>query len=175
MELNTFYNLHYPFLKSWIHSWIHYTFLKSSIPFWHLPYFISKFPFLFPFHFIPCPALVVDSILLLLLLHFPPTVVDWKSCWKCRLKMFQSLKIRKRRILKKLLLLPALFLILSLPSSLPISFIKVLPLSPKIYCFQLPLLLPHPCLLCYSMPYYTLLYDSVFFFINCTIVLTRTL
>ena len=67
-------------------------FLKSSIPFHsgiiHIPYR--------NFRSIPYHALVVDSILLLLLLHFTPTVVV-------------SLKIRKRLILKKLLSLPALF------------------------------------------------------------------
>ena len=68
-------------------------FLKSFIPFhtgiFHIPYR--------NFRSIPYHALVVDSLLLLLLLHFPPTGVD-------------SLKIRKRLILKKLLPLPASFL-----------------------------------------------------------------
>ena len=32
-------------------------FLKSSIPFWHLPYSIPKFPFHSIFHSIPCPGL----------------------------------------------------------------------------------------------------------------------
>ena len=67
-----------------------------SIPFWHLPYSISKFPFYSIFHSTPYHALFVDSMLLLLLLHFTPTVVA-------------SLKIRKRLILKKLLPLPAPF------------------------------------------------------------------
>ena len=68
-------------------------YLKSSIPFhsgiFHIPYrnFCS----------IPYHAVVVNSILLLLLLlHFTPTVLG-------------SLKIRKRLILKKLLPLPAPF------------------------------------------------------------------
>ena len=71
-------------------------FLKSSIPFWHLPYSIPKFLFHSIFHFMQYHALVVDSILLLSLVHFTPTVVA-------------SLKIRKRLILKELLPLPAAF------------------------------------------------------------------
>ena len=67
-----------------------------SIPSWHLPYSIPKFPFHSIFHSIPYHAMFVDSILLSLLLHFTPTVVA-------------SLKIRKRLILKKLLPLPAPF------------------------------------------------------------------
>ena len=63
-----------------------------SIPFWHLPYSIPKFPY----HSISYQALVVDSILLLLWLDFTPTVAA-------------SLKIRKRLILKKMLSLPAPF------------------------------------------------------------------
>ena len=68
------------------------SFLKSSIPFhsgiFHIPYR--------NFHSIPYHALVVNSILLLLLKHFTPTVVA-------------RLKIRKRLIMKKLLPLPAPF------------------------------------------------------------------
>ena len=60
-------------------------FLKSSIPFWHLPYFIPKFPFHSIFHSIPYHALVVDSILLLLLQHFTPTVV---VSWKLKIATF---------------------------------------------------------------------------------------
>ena len=71
-------------------------FLKYSIPFWHLSYSILKFPFHSIFHFIQYHALVVDSILLLLFLHFTLTVVA-------------SLKFRKRLILKKLLPFPAPF------------------------------------------------------------------
>ena len=71
-------------------------FSKSSIPIhsgiFHIPYRNSRsIPFYFPYH-----ALVVDSVLLSLLLHFTPTIVA-------------SLKIRKRLILKKLLPLPAPF------------------------------------------------------------------
>ena len=71
-------------------------FLKSSIPvlcgIFHRPYQnFRSIPFSIPYH-----ALVVDSILLLLLLHFAPTVVA-------------KLKIRKRLILKKLLCFQLLF------------------------------------------------------------------
>ena len=71
-------------------------FLKFSIPIhsgiFHISYQnFRSIPFYFPYH-----ALVVDSVLLLLLLHFTPTIVA-------------SLKIRKRLILKKLFPLPAPF------------------------------------------------------------------
>ena len=72
------------------------SFLKFSIPFWHLSYSVPKFPFhSIPFS-IPYHALVFDLLLLLLLQNFTPTVVA-------------RLKIRKRLILKKLLTLPAPF------------------------------------------------------------------
>ena len=66
-----------------------------SIPLWGIFHISYRNFFSIPF-FIPFHALIVDSVLLLLLLHFTPTVVA-------------SLKFRKRLILKKLLPLPALF------------------------------------------------------------------
>ena len=67
------------------------------ISFWHLPYSIPKFqfhfiPFSFSFHTTPC----LSILLLILLLHFTPTIEA-------------RLKIRKRLILKKLLPLSAPF------------------------------------------------------------------
>ena len=65
-----------------------------SIPFWHLPYSIPKFPFHSNFHSIPCH--VCRFYLIIIIVTFYRNVVA-------------SLKIRKRLILKKLLPLPAPF------------------------------------------------------------------
>ena len=104
------------------------SFLKSSIPFWHRPHSIPKFPF----HSITCPGCRF-YIIIIIVTFYPdgcsqvenPEAPDFEKIASA----FGSLST------------------LSLPSLLPLptSFIKVLPLpqkSNRFHRFQLPL--PHP-------------------------------
>ena len=113
-------------------------FLKSSIPFhfipfWHLPYPISKFLSHSIFHSIPC--LGCRFHIIIIIVTFYPN--DRSQFENPEAPDFE--KIASPSSFFSSLLLPSLL-------SLPTSFIKVLLLPQKInhfHCFQLPL--PHPC------------------------------
>ena len=104
-----------------------------SIPFWHLPYSIPKFPFHSIFHSIPCPGCRFCIIIIIIITFHP------NGC--------SQVENPEAPDFEKIASASGSFSTLSLPSSLPLptSFIQVfpLPLQQKINRFQLPL--PHPC------------------------------
>ena len=102
------------------------------IPFWHLPYSISKFPF----HTKPWLSILYYYWLLL---HFNPN-----GC-----SQFENPEALN---FEEIASAYSSFSTLLLPSSLPLptSFIKVLPLPQKINRFRFQLPLPHPCLQRYT-------------------------
>ena len=96
-----------------------------SIPFWHLPYSIPKFPFhsIFHciFHSIPCPG--CRFYIIIVIVTFYPN-----GC--------SQVENPEAPDFEKIASASGSFLTLSLP--LPTSFIKVLPLPQKINCFHIP-------------------------------------
>ena len=104
------------------------SFLKSSIPLRHLPYFILKFQF----HSIPCPG--CRFYIVIIIVTFYPN-----GC--------SQVENPKAPDFEKIASASSSFSTLLLSSSLPLptSFIKVLPLSQKINRFhRFQLLLPLP-------------------------------
>ena len=100
------------------------------IPFWHLPYSIPKFPF----HSIPCRG--CRFYIMIIIVAFYPN-----DC-----SQFQNPEATD---FEKIASAFSSFSTLSVPSSLPLPtnfFHQSASASKKINCFQLPLLLPHPCL-----------------------------
>ena len=112
-------------------------FLKSSIPFWHLP--CRNFHSI-PFYSIPCPCCRFYIIIIIVTFHS-----DGSS----------QVENPEAPDFEKIASASGSFSTLSLLRSLPLptSFIKVLPLPQKINRFQLPLMLPHPWLLLSSFSF----------------------